>query len=215
MLEEMLSSWQFWLAAAVVLLCVLPLIFFGAAAWMLRRTLNQISNPSVEHLHEAYRQIKAERPSEDHDDLVRAVIRRQAVRCGVVGALTGLGGFMTLPIALPADLLISLRLQASLVQFIAEAYGHSQPGKAELEIRRALIMSGSAGLSQSAVRVLMRFTLRVIGRSLAKFIPLMGALIGFAVNYAITQGSGLVAQEWYAGRIGLPGGTPSPALPQR
>lgn len=205
MLDDLESLWRVWAVVGVVTCCVLPVILFGVALWMVRRYLNGLSDPDVGHLHQQLRRLVEEHPDDDPEDLVREVIRSQAVKSGVVGALTGLGGFMTLPIALPADLLLSLKYQASTVQFIAESYGHTDPGKTELEIRRFLIMSGGARVSRSMTRLIMEFAVRFVGKSLAKFIPFLGALVGFAVNYAIAHSSGLVALKVYSGEIDLPG----------
>lgn len=194
----------------VVVYCIMPMALFALTVWLVRHYLNRLTDPDVEHLHRHYQRLRAMHPTTDPDELVRTVIRRQSVRCGVVGALTGIGGFVTLPIALPVDILVSMRLQATTVQFIAETYGHSAPSSMELEVRRYLIMSGGASVTRRTSGLILEFLIRFAERSLAKFIPLLGALVGFAVNYTIAQGGATVAQKWYAGQIALAGHAPPP-----
>jgi hypothetical protein len=58
------------------------------------------------------------------DDAVRAVIAAHTRMAGVTGFATGCGGFVALPIALPANLAGALYLQTRLVAAIAHLHGH-------------------------------------------------------------------------------------------
>ena len=187
-------------AALVVIYCVMPLIMFSIIAYIVTRHLRHLTTPNVDQIAARYEEIRAAQPHLVREEILARIIRGQAVKAGEVGAITGLGGLMTLPITLPIDLLVSMRIQAATVQFMAEHYGHAEVSESELRIRRYLIMSGGTRLARSGNRVLMDFMLRFVGRSLAKFIPLLGAITGFAVNYALASASGSLAQQWYAGK---------------
>ncbi len=55
------------------------------------------------------------------------VINDQAFKAGLIGALTGIGGILTLPIAIPVDFALSAKIQAATIHFIAQTYAPSQP----------------------------------------------------------------------------------------
>lgn len=186
------------------LVCLLPLVIAVIAGFLLlrfgQRQLDQFFSADISALQERYQQLQAQNPNATREQLVDKIIRRQAVRCGIVGAITGLGGLITLPIALPIDVLVSLRIQATMVDFIAFAYGHNRVNELEGRIRANLIMSGSAKASEATIDVILRFALRLVGKSLSKLIPFIGAAISFVVNYAIVVAIGKVSERWYSGR---------------
>ena len=60
------------------------------------------------------------------DELAKKVMNRKSIKNGLVGAVTGLGGIVTLPVSIPADLVCSWRIQASMAFSIAYIYGHTK-----------------------------------------------------------------------------------------
>lgn len=185
---------------AVVVYCVMPLILFAAVFFLVRRMVRNLSTVDVDRIRKDYDALRAAHPADSTDQLVRRIIRRQAFRAGVVGAITGFGGFFTLIIGLPVDILLSTRIQATMVEFIAAAYGHARVSETEQRVRQFLILSGGRRIAGSTTEALVAFAVRFVGESLAKLIPLIGAAISFAVNYALAQAAGNVAQRWYAGQ---------------
>jgi hypothetical protein len=189
------------LLLAFGLLCVLPLATFAVLAFVVIRAgqkrLEDWLGPDVEKLQNFYDDQHARFPQAAREALVRRVVQRQALRCGLVGALTGLGGLFTLPVALPIDIVLSFRIQAALVNFIAHHYGDSDPAGASATVRGYLVMTGSSRVTQTTTRVLSELALRLIGKSFAKLVPVIGAVIGFAVNYSIVQVMGRAALRWY------------------
>jgi uncharacterized protein (DUF697 family) len=194
-----------------VIYCVMPLVLFALTAFFVSRYLKRLAAPDVAEMQEKYAALRAANPGLSDDRLVRKIIHQQAFKCGVVGAITGFGGFVTLPIALPVDILASMRIQATMVQFIAATYGYAEVSEQELQIRTHLVMAGGARATQATTRFSLRFALRFVSISLAKFVPLIGAAISFAVNYAFAQATGNIAQQWYSGRLAQLGGGPTRA----
>jgi hypothetical protein len=186
------------------LICVLPLVITLIAAFVLWRTgqrwIERALDPDVERLSERFAALRSAEPDAPDQRLIGRIIHRQALRCGVVGAVTGLGGFYTLPIALPIDIALSLRIQAGMVGFIAAHYNHAAQTPVETRVRDALIMTGSSQAAERATGYLVSFAVRVMGKSLSKLVPFIGAAIGFAVNYAIARAMGWAAVRWYAAR---------------
>lgn len=191
------------LLGAAILLCVLPLVIVLVVTFLAfrygRKPLDDLLNPDTERLHKRFAELRAAQPNATTEQLIGRIIQGQAFRSGIVGAITGLGGFITLPIALPIDVLLSLRLQAGLVNFIAHTYGHTNDDM-EAQLRNQLIMAGGSRLTQSATSAATGFLVRVIGKSFSKLVPFVGAALSFAVNYAFTQGVGRVTQRVYAAR---------------
>lgn len=201
-----------WLLIGFLALCILPLIIVLALAVLAfifgRRFFSAFFNPDISELSRYYERQRASNPRATTEQLINQVIRRQAFRCGVVGAITGLGGFITLPIALPVDIVLSLRMQSALVEFIAHVYGQGRASETEQRIRTYLVMSGGRRASQAVFEVIMKFLLRVIGKSFAKLIPVIGAAVSFAVGYAVAQGVGRLAQRHYGSQFALKAGQP-------
>jgi hypothetical protein len=192
-----------WLLVAFALLCVLPLVVFGILAFIVYRAGQQQVEvwlgPDVAKMQAQYDLLRTRNPTRSQDDVLAEIIRGQAVKAGIVGALTSVGGFITLPIALPIDIVLSFRIQASLISFIAQLYGGgSEPETRSASVRNYLLMTGSSRVTQSTTRFLMSWALRIVGKSFSKLIPIVGALIGFGVNYAIVQVMGQAALRWYS-----------------
>lgn len=189
------------LLAGFLLLCALPVLIVVVIVFLLLRAglrgINEFANPDISTLQAEFEKQRAKNPNASTEQLVGKIIQQQAFKSGVIGAITGLGGFITLPIALPVDIVMSLRLQAALVEFIAAVYGHPQSSEQEARIRTFLIMSASGQITERTMGVAIKFLLRVIGKSFSKLVPFLGAAISFGVNYAIVQGIGWGAVRWY------------------
>lgn len=197
-------DWNTLLTAFVILFCVIPLALTLVIGFILfrasKRWLEPFLRPEPHQLQAELLRLRRKYPQETTAQLVNRLIGRQAVRGGVLGALTSIGGFVTLPIALPIDILGSLRIQGYLVNIIAQAYGHTETSELEQQVRTYLITTGSSEITQGSIRVMMRFVARVAGETLAKFVPFIGAMVGFIVNYLMIQATGRVAAGWYSKR---------------
>lgn len=208
-----------WLMIGFGALCLLPLLIAAVVAVLVfvfgRRFVSTFFNPDISTLNQAYERARAANPQAAPEQLIGRIIRRQAFRSGVVGAVTGLGGLVTLPVALPVDIVLSLRLQAALVEFIANRYGHTNPGETESRIRAYLIMSGSGRVSEAAINIITKYLLRVVGKSVSKLVPVLGAVVSFGVNYAIVQAIGGVAVRYYRSQPKLAAGTLAAKPPPR
>ena len=58
------------------------------------------------------------------DEQIDSLIRWQATKCGTSGFLTGLGGLITLPVAIPANISSSLYVQMRMIAAIAYMRGY-------------------------------------------------------------------------------------------
>jgi uncharacterized protein (DUF697 family) len=190
------------LYCGVPLLCLVVVLTI-AALWALRvgsAALDRFIDVDTEKMQEQYAKLQAKNPGKTQAQLVEQFVHGQALKCGLLGALTSFGGLITLPITLPIDLVASVRIQATMVEFIAAAYGHTLRGKTEQQIQSYLIMTGGLQASEGATRLIMRMVVRLLGQTFAKFVPFFGAIVGFIVNYSFTRAAGRVAVMWYSGR---------------
>jgi hypothetical protein len=149
------------LLVAILLLCVLPLLIVVVVGFLLfragQRGISEFANPDISKLQTELEKQRARNPNASTEQLIGAIIRQQAFKSGVIGAITGLGGFFTLPIGLPVDIVMSLRLQAAVVEFIASGYGHTRSNEHQARIRTFLIMSASRQITERRTGVASSF----------------------------------------------------------
>lgn len=207
----------------LIFCCLLPtLIFMGLVFFAVQRGLRflQWFSPSDERLIEQFVAMKEEKPNANTRQLVGQFIHQQAIRSGIVGAVTSVGGAFTLPIGLPIDLLTTARFQNTTLALIAYAYELENPG----EVPKVLDVNEVLGLKQGGLLKVdlnettqqlalvqserfasyaTRQAMLVVGeKAFAKFIPGLGLFIGFAVNYTLTRALMQAAVEWYSGNVG-------------
>jgi hypothetical protein len=174
-------------------------VFIIVIALYAFRWFQRLTTPDVMELQQRFARMQAANPQAPVEVLVQQIIREQALRSGIVGAITGIGGFVTLPIALPIDLILSMRLQAAMIRFIATLYGHGNPDSQEAKLQTYLVMSGGTEVSGVSFRLIMRIVVRMLGESFAHLVPIFGAVVGFGINYIIAQTTGKIAMRWYSG----------------
>ena len=185
----------------LVVLCAVGLfvIFIAIVVLIAFRQFQRIISPDATAMKQRFDELRAANSQLSDEALIQMIIHRQALKCGLVGAITGLGGFFTLPIALPIDILLSMRIQAAMVQFIEMVYHHETPPDSnEHKLQTILVMSGSVEVGETTTNIIMKLVLRVLGESLSIFIPAIGAAVGFGVNYVIARTTGTVAMRWYS-----------------
>lgn len=161
------------------------------------------------------------------DERAEQIVQRYALRCGAVGAITGLSGVSSLGATVPANVVSALALQIRMILEIAHVYGHT-PETRDFETDVLLIMAGDAakevvkhmGVEASRAlawraleRSLAAATLRRLDpllrrglvisarrrpvTALATLMPLVGAPIGFGVDWAYARALGARAIAHY------------------
>ncbi len=197
----MLDSLSQWISSFFLILslfCVFSLILTAVVVYWFWRQISNFTSSDVPEMMAEMETYLQKNPRANKQQFIKKVIRRQSMKAGVVGALTGLGGFWTLPIALPADILISMRIQSATVDFIARAYGHGQYNAVESRVRDYLITTGGISATRNTTNMMTRFALRVLGKSFSKLIPFISAVISFVVNYSMARAGANVALKWYS-----------------
>ena len=163
------------------------------------------------------------------DKLAEKILHRKSIKNGFIGAITGVGGLITLPVSIPADLTLSWRIQASMAFSIAYVYGHTKD-TTDLKTDLYIILAGdsakealkrvgievSKSITKKAVQkyitkdIMMKIW-KVVGQkiitkageksltSFMKMVPLVGAPVGFAFDWIATKTVGRFAMSYYKG----------------
>lgn len=184
------------------LLCIIPMLLLVIGGYFFlrfaQRQLDTLRDPNADKLFERYQALYNADQQRDTSAHMRRIINEQSFRCGVIGFVTGLGGFITLPIAIPLDYILSTQTQSAMVRFIARAYGHEHSTDSKM-ITYAVLTGG-----ETATRYGTRFLLRLLpafaGKWFSKLIPFLGAFISFAVNYFFAQSVGRAMMIYYSQR---------------
>jgi hypothetical protein len=163
------------------------------------------------------------------DNLAKKIVNRKSFKNGLLGAITGVGGLISLPATIPADLIGTWRVQAAMAFSIAYIYGHTA-NTTDLKTDLYIIMAGdtakealkkvgievSKAITKKAIdkyitREIMQKIWKVVGQkiitkageksmiSFTKMVPLVGAPIGFAFDWVATKIVGQYAILYYKG----------------
>lgn len=85
----------------------------------------------------------------DDDARVAALIKWETTKNFTTGFLTGLGGFLTLPVAVPAALAASWVVQARMAGAIARIYGHDLESA---RVRTKVLLSLAGDVAKDAIK---------------------------------------------------------------
>jgi uncharacterized protein (DUF697 family) len=189
-----------WLQWIFLLGCVLPIVVMIIAAVLIyyfgKRWVEDFIEPDIPKLNAKLEAMRQEQPDIKGEKLIGKVVHQQALKCGIVGAVTGFGGFVTLPLSLPLDMLLTARYQATMVSFIAQVYGFHD--SVENKAATYAVMTGSTEVSKVTTKVIQKYAPQFIGKSFSKLIPILGAVIAFAVNYFLARSMASLAVRWYS-----------------
>ena len=163
----------------------------------------------------------------DRDIAIDMLIKWQVAKCATSGFVTGLGGLITLPVAVPADLAVTFYVNIRMVAAIAHIHGHdihddqtrtavflclvgdavgevlSKAGvKFTEKFARAQLMRMSAGILKKinqavAFKLATKFGQKGI-INLFKLVPILSGVVGGTVNGLTCKGLGKVAKRCLA-----------------
>lgn len=161
-------------------------------------------------------------------EAVEALINWQTAKCATTGFVTGLGGMLTLPLAIPANVASVLLFQLQMIAAIAVIGGHD-PRSHQVRSLAFICLTGSAandmlkrlGVSvgektallameaitaQVAAKVNQLVGLRLLTRfgkkgfiNFSKAVPVVGGLVCGSVDAATTRIIGKTAAKYFVG----------------
>lgn len=159
-------------------------------------------------------------------DKVNSLIRWQNTKAGTSGFVTGLGGLLTLPVAIPANIASVMFVQIRMIAAIAIMGGHD-PKRDKVRTLVYLCLCGNGAreiIQQAGIRIGEKMAISLIKRipsvvitninrmvgfrlltrfgqkgviNLGKAIPLVGGVIGAAVDGFSTNTIGNVARDMF------------------
>ncbi|CCH29036.1 EcsC family protein [Actinosynnema sp. NPDC047251] len=168
------------------------------------------------------------------DEAIRGLIRTHVTAAGIQGFATNLGGLITLPVTLPANVAAAYLVQTHLIASIAAVQGHDLESD---EVRTAILVCllGNAGtevLKKMGIQAGSKLTMNLIERipaqlireinkrvgftlvakygtakagiTLAKSVPLVGGVIGGSFDAVTTRAVGGFARRFFATPPGRP-----------
>lgn len=211
--------WRLFLVFLIV--GAISLVLLGLVSlWLLYKAKNLVAQalrPDLEKLARSVTELQRQHPDLDNDQLSQRLMRKHAFQSGLVGFVTGLGGLPTLAFTLPIDVGLTIRIQASLAHQLRMLRG--VPDDALHEAGLWVLTTGSQELASFSGAAVREMLVKAVSRTFLKFIPLIGGLVGFALNWVSTQALGHLVERWLRRyRAGEPGAVPTepmavPAVP--
>jgi len=124
---------------------------------------------------------------------VNSLIRWQNAKAGSSGFVTGLGGFATLPIAVPANLVSVLYFQVRMIAAIASMGGYDLRDDRVKSLVSVCLAGNMAKdiLQEIGIRLGTRITAQMIGRMTESTIIAINRKVGF-ILLSKTSGSGVI-----------------------
>ncbi|MEM1182681.1 MAG: hypothetical protein AAGM22_30325 [Acidobacteriota bacterium] len=183
-----------WLLILSVIAFFLLFAVVGLLLWKAKQLVANAVTSNPAKLGKLLAKLRRAHPDLDDEALCGKIILRQSNRAGLVGLVTGLGGLPVLPLALPIDIAATIRLQADMVHLLRLVHGVD-----EAEVPEAGLWIATAGgmeLATAGSQALRGVVVKTISKSLLKFVPLIGGLIGFGLNWASTQTMGRLGVRW-------------------
>ncbi|HEX9160906.1 MAG TPA: EcsC family protein [Thermoanaerobaculia bacterium] len=144
----------------------------------------------------------------------RILARRTAIRCAAAGAVTGLPGGALAIGALGADLAYLVYQQFRLIVGIAAIYGYEPVGRERFtEAVSCVAYSSGVGIGKQSIASVLgsatveggavaeRIGARVIRERLVRFVPIVGAVSGGALNYVSVYAVARAAIRYYEAKV--------------
>ncbi|MFD0206515.1 MULTISPECIES: EcsC family protein [Saccharothrix] len=117
------------------------------------------------------------------EEAIKHLIRTHVAAAGVQGFATNVGGLITLPVTLPANLTASYLVQTHLIASIAAVHGHDLDSD-EVQTAILVCLLGNAGtelLKKAGIKVGSKLTMNLIERIPAQLIREINKRVGFTL----------------------------------
>lgn len=146
------------------------------------------------------------------DQQVNSLIKWQTAKAGTSGFVTGLGGVVTMPITVPANIASVIYIQIRMITAIAYMGGHDvhndkvkslvyicMVGNGAKELLKDLsVKAGEKLVSKIVEKVSTNLATKTGGKSIAsasKVLPVVGGVIGGSFDAVTTRTVGMVAKK--------------------
>ena len=102
--------------------------------------LDNLLNTNRQAIKNLIKKIYINNPYINPREIAQKIVQQESLKSGALGALTGLGGILTLPLTIPVDFVKAFKIQSFAIQAIAYTYGYT-PEKTDLKRDVLLIIS--------------------------------------------------------------------------
>ncbi|SDD36124.1 hypothetical protein [Auraticoccus monumenti] len=127
---------------------------------------------------------RRQRSGGDVEAAVSTVVNESATAAATTGFVTGLGGLLTLPVALPANVAGSLAMNARMVGGLAHLRGHDLEDEHNLELVEVVVLGG--GGPQRLIGELGKRSGVRLAASVLRAVPVIGGLANGAADAGLT-----------------------------
>jgi len=144
----------------------------------------------------------------DRNDMANRIIKSAMLKTSTAGFISGLGGLITLPVAIPGDIIVTTKVQIKMIMAIAILGGKDIETDEVKNFVRACLLGdiakdtltdvGIKAGNRAALKLVSRLgskTPAIFGKIASKSIPVLGGLIGGTVNATATQVIGTMAKR--------------------
>ena len=159
--------------------------------------------------------LKAKTPDFAPRQHAKLIVRRAAFRCAAAGAVTGIPAVGPLAIGtLGADLAYLVYQQFRVILAIATVYGHEPSSRERFtEALSCLALSTGVGIGKQGLSTMIgsaaiqggliaeKISSRFVRDRLVRFVPIVGAVSGSALNYASVHAVARSAIRYYEARV--------------
>ena len=188
-----------------LLLSVVALVLLGGTVffvlWRAKKWVADAVKPNLPKLEKTVERLRRKHPDASDEALAKKLIHRQANRSGLVGLATGIGGLPTLPFTIPVDIALTTKIQSNLIHMLRilrdDHHGAKPLGAAALsDSSMWLITTGGKELTAASNVLIRDLAVKSLSKSLLKFLPLLGGVVGYGLNWIATQALGRLTLKW-------------------
>ena len=196
---------------------------------ILTNLLDNLIEKSTGNIESYVDKLRSQNPGISNDALAKKIIKRKSLKNGFLGAATGVGGLLTLPVTVPADVYNSWRIQISMALAVAYVFGHNikttdiktdiyliLAGNSAKDALKRIGIEFSKGFTKKAIeknitREVMKKIWKIIPQkiitkageksliSFTRMVPLVGGPIGFTFDWGAARIVGKTAIKYYSG----------------
>ncbi|NQZ56438.1 MAG: hypothetical protein HRT88_03065 [Lentisphaeraceae bacterium] len=187
--------WGFITCSFVALLAGLLFLFL---IYRSKQCLDEIVTGDAQVLEEKFCSRQKVNPQLSDLAIIEKMINTEARNSGIIGFLTGVGGLAFLPIALPADIIGTLRIQSRLIEFISMKLGHAEVDSRALKMKQYAMLAGSQQAGNLAGKLILKMTLRFAPKIILESIPIIGGVVGYLIDSMSTKAIGKLLLKQYS-----------------
>jgi len=105
--------------------------------------VNWVISSDSEEITKYINKLRSDNPQFTSKQIAEKIVNEQSINSGLLGAVTGLGGLITLPATIPIDLVKACKIQLYTIRCIAYVYGYT-PQTTDLKTDIFLVLSNGS-----------------------------------------------------------------------